>query len=301
MIANVDGATGAVASHLDNVRRSQDRPGGAWIQEFAYFADRDRAGLSEHYRGSGFGFTAGLDTAWGPFHALGVNAGFASTEIESVSDQDDPLDVLTLQIGTYAGYQNGNLGIEALAGFGYNDFESERNILVGNFIGTSEGDWSGTHYNGTLRAGYDFNISDKFWVRPTVSLDYISLNESAYTEEGDLGVALDIDSRRSESGSATAMLNLGAKFMGKRTWIRPGLRVGYRNEFIGDGTFTTGRFAGLNTPFALQSEEFPESGFLVGVSFAAGSQYSSFSFDLDSDIRDGFVRHTGRIVLRLLF
>ena len=301
VIANVDGATGAVASHLDNVRRSQDRPGGAWIQEFAYFADRDLAGLSEQYRGSGFGFTAGLDTAWGPFHAVGVNAGFASTEIESVSDQDDPLDVLTVQVGTYAGYQNGKLGIEALAGFGYNDFESERNILVGNFIGASEGDWTGTHYNGTLRAGYDLDISKKFWVRPTVSLDYISLTEKAYTEVGDLGVALDIDSRTSESGSATAMLNFGAKFMGKRTWIRPALRVGYRNEFIGDGTFTTGRFAGLNTPFALQSEEFPGSGFLLGVSFAAGSQYSSFSLDIDSDIRDGFVRHTGRIVLRLLF
>ncbi|WP_371398074.1 autotransporter domain-containing protein [Fretibacter rubidus] len=301
VIANVDGATGAVAAHLDNVRRSQDRPGGAWIQEFAYFADRDLAGLSEQYRGNGFGFTAGLDTAWGPFHAVGINAGFASTEIESVADQDDPLDVLTIQLGTYAAYQSGKLGIEALAGVGFNDFESERNVLVGDFIGASEGDWSGIHYNGTLRAGYDMALTEKIWMRPTVSLDYISLNEKAYTETGDLGVALDIDSRTSESGSATAMLNVGAKYMGRRTWIRPSVRVGYRNEFIGDGTFTSGRFAGMNTPFAIESEEFPGSGFLLGFSFAAGSQYSSFSFDIDSDIRDGFVRHTGRIVLRLLF
>lgn len=301
VIANVDGATGAVGAHLDNVRRSQDRPGGVWIQEFAYFADRDLAGLSEQYRGSGFGFTAGADTAWGPFHAVGINAGFASTEIESVADIDSPLDVLTIQLGTYAGYQQGDFGVEAYAGFGYNDFESERNILVGDFIGSSDGDWSGTHYNGSLRAGYDVKFSEKFWARPTVSVDYINLKEKAYTETGDLGVALDIDGRTSDSGSATAMLNFGAHFMGKRTWVRPGLRVGYRNEFIGDGVFTTGRFAGLTTPFEIQSEEFPDSGFLLGLTVAAGSEYSSFSFDFDSDIRDGFIRHTGRIVLRLLF
>ncbi len=301
VIANVDGATGAVGAHLDNVRRSQDRPGGAWIQEFAYFADRDLAGLSEQYRGSGFGFNAGFDSAIGPFHAVGITAGFASTQIESVSDLDDPLDVLTIQLGTYAGYEIGDLGFEAYAGVGYNDFESERKINVGDFTGSADGDWTGTHYNASLRAGYDMEFGDKFFVRPSVSLDYLSLSEKAYTESGDTGIALDIDSRSSESGSATAMLNFGARFMGKRTWIRPSLRVGLRNDFINDGVFTTGRFVGGTTPFNIQSEAFPDSGFLLGLSVAAGSEFSSFSLDIDSDIRDGFVRHTGRIVLRLLF
>lgn len=301
VIANVDGATGAVGSHLDNVRRSQDRPGGAWIQEFAYFADRDLAGLSEQYRGSGFGFTAGLDTAIGPFHAVGLTAGFASTEIESVVDNDAPLDVVTVQLGAYAGYEIGKLGIEALAGIGYNDFESERNVTVGSFTGESSGDWSGTHMNASLRAGYDYDIGEKFFVRPAVSLDYLSLTEKAYTETGSAGITLDIDERTSDSGSATAMLNFGGKFMGKRTWIRPSVRVGYRNDFINDGVITTGRFVGGTTPFNIQSEEFPDSGFLLGFSVAAGSEFSSFSLDVDSDIRDGFIRHTGRIVLRLLF
>lgn len=301
VIANVDGATGAVGSHLDNVRRSQERPGGAWIQEFAYFADRDLAGLSEQYRGFGFGFNAGIDTALGPFHAVGITAGFASTEIESVTDTDDPFDVLTIQLGAYAAYEAGNLGIEAIGGFGFNDFESQRNVIVDNFTAASSGDWSGTHYNGSLRAGYDFDIGEKFFIRPAASLDYISLSEDSYTETGNESIALDIDSRTSESGSATAMLNFGGKFYGKRTWIRPALRVGYRNDFINDGVITTGRFVSGTTPFQIESESFPSSGFLLGLSVAAGSEYSSFSFDLDSDIRDGFIRHTGRVVLRLLF
>lgn len=299
--ANVDGGTGAVSSHLDNVRRSQDRSGGAWIQEYAYFADRSLAGLSEQYRGSGFGFNAGLDTAMGPFHAVGFSLGFASTEVESVLDLDDPLDVLTVQFGSYAGLQSGNLGLEAQAGFGYNDIKSERNIAVGSYTGSSKGDWGGMHYNASLRAGYDVAFSDKYFMRPAVSVDYLQLREKAYTERGDSGIALEIDKRNSTSASATAMVNFGAQFMGKRTWVRPMLRAGYRNDFVNDSIITTGRFVGLTTPFEIESEAFPDSGFLLGFSVAAGSEYSSFSFDFDSDIRDGFIRHTGRVVLRLLF
>jgi len=310
VLANVDGATGAVANHLDSVRRSPDKPGGAWLQEFAYFADRDLAGLSEQYRGHGFGFSAGLDTAVGPFHAVGVNLGFASTEIEDVVGIDEPLDVVTIQGGAYAGWASGKLGIEAYAGGGYNDFEQNRRLRINTFSGEAQGDWSGTHINGSVRAGYDLELNDQFWFRPTVSVDYLRLSEKAFTETGDAGVALDVDSRTSTTGSATAMFNFGAKFQGKRTWIRPSLRAGYRYEFLNDPVNTSFRFTGLtdaagqtfNSETAqLQALLFPDSGFVVGFSVAAGSAFSSIGFDFDSDIRDGFIRHTGRVVVRLLF
>ena len=310
VLANVDGATGAVANHLDSVRRSPDKPGGAWLQEFAYFADRDLAGLSEQYRGHGFGFAAGLDRAIGPFHAVGVNVGFASTEIEDVVGIDEPLDVVTVQGGAYAGWASGDLSVDAYVGGGYNDFEQNRRVRINTFSGQAQGDWSGTHINGSVRAGYDLELNEKFWFRPTVSLDYLRLSEKAFTETGDSGVALDVDSRTSSTGSATALFNFGAKFMGKRTWIRPSIRAGYRQEFLKDPVNTSFRFAGLtdgsgetfsSETAMLQSLIFPDSGFVVGFSVAAGSAYSSIGFDFDSDIRDGFIRHTGRVVVRLLF
>ena len=301
VVANVDGAVGAVGTHLDNARLSQDQSGGAWIQEFTYFADRDLAGLSEQYRGFGFGFTGGLDTAFGPFHTAGVNFGFASTEIEDVLGFDEPMDVMTFQTGLYGGMQTGNLNVDIYGGGGFNDFEQTRNIQIGNFSDTANGDWSGTHLNGTIRGGYDVALSERFWARPSFSVDYLRLKENAYTETGTEGVALDVSGRTSELAGATAMINLGAKFEGKRTWVRPSIRAGYRNEFVNDGVSTTYGFAGLPNRTTLVSEVFPEEGFLLGFSLAAGSGYSSFGFDFDSDIRDGFIRHTGRIVLRMIF
>lgn len=301
VIANVDGAVGAVGTHLDSARRSQEKRGGAWLQQFAYFADRELTGRSEQYRGQGFGFTGGFDTSLGPLHTVGINLGFASTEIEDVAGLDDPMDVVTLQGGLYAAYSTGGLGIEAYGGGGYNTFETNRVVAINDFNSTATGDWSGYHVNGTVRAGYEIPLGKKFWARPTASLDYLSLTEDAYTEEGDVGVALFVDKRTTDTLAGTAMFNLGAQFMGKRTWIRPSLRAGYRTEFKNDGVSTHGSFAGLNSPFALEGEEFPDNGFLLGFSVAAGSAYSSFGLDFDSDIRDGFIRHTGRIVVRLLF
>ncbi|CAM3653177.1 autotransporter domain-containing protein [Litorimonas haliclonae] len=306
VLANVDGATGAVGSHLDTARRSPEKPGGAWIQEFAYFADRDLAGLSEQYRGEGFGFTGGLDTAFGPFHAVGVNFGFASTEIEDVVGQDEPLDVITLQTGLYAGYAqamgNGELGVELYAGGGYNKFEQERRVLINNFFGRASADYSGYHINGSARFGYDLPISSRYWMRPAVSFDYLRLSEDGYTEDGTEGVALDVGARTTDRASAAATMNFGAEFQGKRTWIRPSVRFGYRYAFLNDPALTEFGFAGLNGQrTTLDSFGFPDSGFIVGFSVAAGSEYSSIGFDLDSDIRDGFIRHTGRVVVRLLF
>jgi uncharacterized protein with beta-barrel porin domain len=218
-----------------------------------------------------------------------------------VGGVDEPLDVVTFQAGAYAGLSLGDLGIEFYGGGGYNDFEATRNVQVGTFSDSAEGDWSGTHYNASVRGGYDIDLSDKFWMRPAFSFDYLSLTENAYTESGALGVALDVDERTSELGGASAMLNVGANFNGRRTWLRPSIRVGYRNDFINDGVITNYGFSGLSNRATLIGSEFPDSGVLLGFSVAAGSNYSSFGLDFDSDIRDGFIRHTGRIVLRLIF
>jgi len=310
VLAGVDGSTGAVGNHLDAARRSQDKSGGAWIQHFAYFADRELAGQSEQFRGSGFGFTGGIDTAWGPFHAVGLNVGFSSTEVEDVVGQDDPLDVVTIQGGAYAGIEFGKLSVSAYGGGGYSDFEQDRQVQFGEFFGAAQGDWSGTHINGSLRAGYDIELSEKFWIRPAASLDYLRLTENGFTETGTFGVALDVDERTTDTGSASATINLGARFEGRRTWIRPSLRVGYKYDFINDPTITSFRFAGGNNGSAdflstqtaeLQSFLFPDQGILLGFSISAGSAFSSVGLDFDSDIRDGFIRHTGRIVFRLLF
>lgn len=308
--ANVDGAIGAVGSHLDNARRSQDRSGGAWLQQFTYFADRELDGLSEQFRGFGFGFTGGFDTSWGPFHTVGANVGFASTQVEDVLGVDEPLNIVTYQVGTYAGAEYKDLSLDLYAGVGFSDIESNRFVRFGDFNGQARGEHNATHINGSARLGYTADLGDTYWVRPAVSLDYLRLDEEAFRETGDAGLTLGVESRVSDRAGASALLNAGAVFNGRRTWIRPSIRAGYRTDFISDPVLTQFRFIDLadgngglfdSSLAETLSADIPDSGFILGFTMAAGSKWSSFSFDFDSDIRDGFIRHTGRVVVRLLF
>ncbi len=300
VMANVDGVSGAIGSHLNNARRSQDKTGGLWIQEFAYFVDRSLAGQSEPFRGYGFGMTGGFDTAFGPFHTAGVNVGFATTQIENVLGNNEPLDVLTLQAGLYGGLEFGKVGIDLYAGGGYNDNESKRRVQGRDFDQTAAGNWSGTHLNASANAGYNINFG-KYYMRPTLGMTYLRMSEKAFVETGGPDINLAIDARTSDIGTASGILEIDANFERNRSWMSPSMRFGYRNDFIGSGIVTTGQFANGTIPFSLQSQDFPESGILLGVTFASGSRYASFSFDYDTDIRSGFIRHTARLVLRLIF
>jgi uncharacterized protein with beta-barrel porin domain len=300
VMANIDGATGAVGSHLNSARRSQEKTGGLWIEQFAFYADKSIANLSEQYRGYGFGITGGFDTAFGPFHNVGINFGFATTEVEDVLGVDEPLDVLTIQSGVYGGIEFGKLSLDLYAGGGYDDFESNRNVTIGTYSQSAQGDWSGYHINGSATAGYNLNFG-KYFVRPSASIAYLSLNENAIIEQGSADIIQAIDSRQVDIGTATGMLEFGRNFDRDRSWAAPSFRAGYRNDFISGGIITTGRFINGTTPFELLSDGIPASGILLGVTFASGSDFASFSFDYDTDIRSGFIRHTARLVVRLIF
>lgn len=300
IIANVDGSVGAVGSHLNTARRNQEKPGGLWIEQIAYFADQDLIGLSNQFRGYGFGFTGGLDTAFGPFHTAGLNVGFTTAQVEDVLGVDKPFNVLSLQGGLYGGMQFGNLGIDLYAGGGYDKYDSNRNVVIGNFNQSARGKWTGTHVNASANIGYDIDLG-AFYTRPSASFSYLRLKENAYTETGDEDIALAIDSRTSEVGTGTLMLDIGKHIQKKRYWLAPSLNIGYKYDFMGDSVLTTGQFVGGTTPFVLTSQDFPKSGVLVGFSLYGGSKYSSLGFDYDADIRSGFIRHTARIVIRLIF
>ena len=79
------------------------------------------------------------------------------------------------------------------------------------------------------------------------------------------------------------------------------MRVGFRNEFADSNAETTASFADYDQTFTLRSQSMPGSGAIFGFGIAAGSGYSTFSFDYDADVRDDFIRHTARLVMRMVF
>lgn len=300
-LASNDSAIGALASRLEAVRRSPDDSAGLWIQEFGYFADRAGTAFGPGYRGQGIGIAVGVDRPAGPFYAVGLNFVGAASEISEIEGVDDPMSAISAQLGAYAGAEVGGMNLDIYGGVGLDQFEHNRRVLIGEFDATPTADWSGYHFASSARLGRDFQ-SGRFFVRPSVSVDYLHLMESGYTETGGgTGIDLIIDDRNSTSFSSTALLTVGAMFERPDRWWAPHFRLGYRSEFADDMVETNARFDGYTDTFTLTNQALPGTGFIFGFGVGAGSGYSTFSFDYDADVRDDFVRHTARLVMRMVF
>lgn len=296
-----DSATGALASRLEAVRRSPDETGGLWLQEFGYFADRAGTAFGPGYRGHGIGAAVGFDRPFGPFYAVGINLIGAASEISESDGFDDPMSAMFGQIGVYAGAEVAGLNVDLYGGVGIDSFEHNRRVLIGSFDTAPVAEWDGFHYTASMRVGRDIQY-ERMFVRPSFSIDYLSLSESEYTETGGgTGVDLYVGERDSSSFTGTAMLAFGARFESSDSWWAPQMRIGYRSEFDTTETETFARFAGLDDEFLLRSEAMPGSGFIFGLGIGGGSGYSTFSLDYDADVRDDFIRHTARLVMRLVF
>ena len=315
LLLGVDGVWGAVSTHLDTARRAQEGEGGVWIEEIGYYADKGLSdtSLSEQYRGYGFGFVAGIDTAWGPFHTLGVSLGFNTSEIEDVLGIDGTFDLVNIQLGLYGGVFLGGLGIDFYAGYGFDDYAKDRSVSIGALSTNAVAEWKGNHYNGSITAGYDIKAGS-FIVRPFVNLNYINVSEDAYDEieatldrealEVNLTDSLTsfaIDDRSYDVGTLSGSVDIAYLREGKRIWVRPSLRAGYRYDVIASPFVTRGRFLAGGDDFEITAQEFPRTAWVFGFGLAMGTKYSSFGLNYDVDIRDNYIQHSARLVLRLVF
>ena len=303
-LANNDAAAGALSARLRNARLAPDELAGVWAQEFGYFADRAGSALGPGYRGQGVGLAVGLDRPVGPFYAVGVKLVGSASEIEEIDGFDEPMVALSGQVGGYAALDVGGFDVSGSLGVGYDRFETERQLLIGDFSSINTAEWSGWHVAASAVAGRDFTAG-RWVIRPEASLNWLTLFESGYTEtvedDANAPLALIVDDRESTSFSAAATVDVVRRFGGDQSWWAPHMRVGYRGEFDDAMAETTARFGETGSPFTLQSSALPGSGYLLGFGLSAGSDYSTFTFAYDADIRDGFVRHVGRLVIRLTF
>lgn len=307
-LASNDAAAGALAARLENARRAPDQLAGIWIQEFAYFVDRAGGLVSDPgYRGQGIGLAAGIDIPWGPFYAVGVSVSGASSDMRRHEGFNDPMVAFTGQFGAYFGMDLGGFDVSGSAGVGFDRFETERSIRIQDFNALTLADWSGWHMTASGRIGRDFT-QGSWMIRPEATLTYLALFESSFNEtssglnaDTNAPLALYIDDRESSTLLGAATLTAARRFGSDTSWWLPSLRIGYRGEFSSRSPDTVARFGPDGSPFTLNPRAIPGSGVLLGFGLSAGSNYSTFTFGYDADVRDDFVRHTARILIRLAF
>ncbi|UQV18508.1 autotransporter outer membrane beta-barrel domain-containing protein [Brevundimonas albigilva] len=292
--AGVDAVTRALTG-----RNASAAPGetSAWVQEINFYADKDKT-ESYGFRSEGFGVAGGVERG-SSLGAFGVSVAFTSSDIEDPeAEAEEILSANLLELGLYWRAQGQYWTTWARAAGGYASFSADRSLVADGVYLNNTSDWHGWTAAAAGGASYERNFG-RLNVRPEIYAEYFRLSEDARSETGGGdGFDLDIDGRDSHIFSAVAAMNVGYGF-GRNGWIRPELRVGYRQNISVDAGETIARFASGGPDFILTPDAIEGGGPILGFRLNVGNELGMLSITGDAELLEDYVRYS--LLLRASF
>ncbi|CAN5350780.1 autotransporter outer membrane beta-barrel domain-containing protein [soil metagenome] len=269
----------------------------AWVQEINFYADKDRTD-TYGFRSEGFGVAGGVERGTG-FGALGVSLAFTSSDIKDPeAEAEEVLSASLVELGLYWRAQGQNWTTWARAAGGYATFDSKRSLVGNGIFLNNQATWNGLTLALAGGASYERNFG-RLNVRPEVYAEYFGLKEDAHSESGGgAGFDLDVDERTGHILSTVAAVNIGYGF-GTHGWIRPELRLGWRQNISVDGGDTIALFTSGGPDFTLSPASIEGGGPLAGFRLSVGNELGMLSINADAEMLEDYVRLT--LLLRASF
>ena len=269
----------------------------AWLQEINFYADKDKTD-TYGFRSEGFGLAGGFErgTSLG---AVGVTLAFTSSDIEDPeAEAEELLSANLIELGLSWRAQGQAWATWARAAAGYATFDSTRQLVTEDINLRNESSWNGFTLALAGGASYERNFG-RLNVRPEVYLEYFSLSEEGHREDGpNSGFNLEIEDRDGHMFSGVAAVNIGYGF-GQNGWIRPEVRLGWRQNISVDPGETIARFVSGGGPFTLSPDSIEGGGPIAGFNLSVGNELGRLSVTADAEMIEDYVRYT--LLLRASF
>lgn len=270
----------------------------AWVQEINFYADKDKTD-TYGFRSEGFGVAGGVERGTG-LGALGVSLAFTSSDIQDPeAEAEDVLSANLVELGLYWRAQGRYWTTWARAAGGYATFQAKRSLVGDGLYLNNTSEWNGFTLALAGGASYERNFG-RFNIRPEVYAEYFGLNENSRVESGGGdGFDLEIDDRNGHIFSSVAAVNFGYGF-GTNGWIRPELRLGWRQNISVDAGETIGRFVNGSGPdFRLTPRAVEGGGLIAGFRLSVGNELGMLSIHADAEQLEDYIRYT--LLLRASF
>ena len=235
------------------------------------------------------GAAAGFDYRFDPRFMAGLAIGFSSGN-QWASGFGGQGTANAYQASLYASFTPGAFYIDAMAGYGYNDNQMTRQIVLPNLASrVAQGRTGANQFLGQVETGYRIGLYPPaaVSVTPFARFQGTTINQQAFTESG--AGALNLAVAQQTTGSARSVL--GAEFAGAfgaegREKLAAQLRLGWVHEFASTARPVTASFAGA-----------PGSNFTV-FGAAPTTDTATLSLAADTEIADGvdlYLRYDGEI------
>jgi hypothetical protein len=294
LASGVDAVTRALVGRNASVAPGETS---AWLQEINFYADKDKTD-SYGFRSEGFGVAGGIErgTSLG---ALGLSVAFTSSDIEDPeAEAEEILSANLVELGLYWRAQGQAWTTWARAAGGYATFDATRQLVTPDINLRNESSWNGFTLALAGGASYERNIG-RLNIRPEAYVEYFSLSEDGRVEEGTTpGFDLEIGDRDGHMLAGVAAVNIGYGF-GQNGWIRPEVRLGWRQNISVDAGDTIARFTAGGDPFTLSPDAIEGGGPIAGINLSVGNELGRLSVTADAEMIEDYVRYT--LLLRASF
>ena len=294
LASGVDAVTRALTGRNATVAPGETS---AWVQEINFYADKDKTD-SYGFRSEGFGVAGGIERG-SSLGALGVSLAFTSSDIQDPeAEAEEVLTANLVELGLYWRAQGQAWTTWARAAGGYATFDSTRQIVTTAINIQNTSSWNGFTLALAGGASYEREFG-RLSIRPEVYAEYFSLNEEAHIEEGsNKSFNLDIESRDGHMFSTVAAVNIGYGF-GQDGWIRPEVRLGWRQNISVDPGETMARFVSTGSSFKLTPDSIEGGGPIAGFSLSVGNNLGKLSITADAEKIEDYIRYS--LLLRASF
>jgi hypothetical protein len=282
-------------------------PDSAWVQEINALIRRDD-GDTQGSDTQALGVVAGYEAMGDAGGALGVTlAAVSLEEHDTVAKLGEKTTASILQAGLYWRRSVGGWRFNLGGGLGYSRFNGDRAFLAGDTDGdgvaqasiTNTAAWNGMVANAFAGLAYEARLG-RAYLRPEGRLDYVWLWEGERKEHGGgAGFDLTVASRNASNLSGDLGLVLGTQY-GTDVWVRPEVRVGYRQTLAGAMGDTVASFAG-GTPFTLVSDTDKQGAVTLNLALRTGSALSYFAVEGGVEASRKQTKYTARFVGRAMF
>ncbi len=195
---------------------AQETTMGAWIRGFGNFGERDGDGANAGFDYTNYGVAVGADSKLGDHALVGVAFSFGETE----ADSDNPainndLEALTFEGGLYGRYILDAFYVDAAFSYGYTNYESRRDLMLGGpGVTVANADFDGYTLGSTVQTGYRLNAPGGLIVEPIAGASWTHVNTDGYTESGTAGpLALVVAEMDSDTVTSFLGFNLARPFV----------------------------------------------------------------------------------------
>ncbi|SEA61578.1 hypothetical protein SAMN05660420_02623 [Desulfuromusa kysingii] len=245
---------------------------GLWLNYSDRRSHQDAGSNYAGYEQKTHVMTMGYDKMINSQTLAGFSLGYSRTDL-NVDDHSQDGEIENYQTAMYVSHDVAPYYVDGIFSYARQDYDNSRlTRVMGEYrFATSEheGDvWS-------LYGGVGRNFKFKNWLlQPNLALNYVYLNEDAFTETGADALSLRVEKRSTNSLTADLGVKLSGMFTMTSGIIAPEFSVVFNHDFaIDDRTVTAGFVGYPNGAFTVLGREVEEDGVKLGFGVNYMSKY----------------------------